>query len=107
MSFESPDSNNEVNQQEAETLYNSLPEGMKTGYFGLEPEGELFSNKEEAGPNALPYIIVTFADGRKISLHFTLKSESSLEEQAEKVKEASVGDQNIKDIELVWQADSK
>jgi hypothetical protein len=103
MSFESIGSNRDITAAEADVLYDSLPEEMKTGYFGFEPQGELFSNKGEAGVGALPHVVVTFADGRRISLHLALKSELSFEKQVEKIKRASQEDQNIKDVELMWQ----
>lgn len=106
MALESPEVNREISPQEATVLYNSLPAEMRTGYYGLEPQGEMFSRKEEAGDRAVPYVCVTFADGRRISLHLTLKNDLSFEEQAENIKQASVKDQNITDVRLMWQPES-
>ena len=107
MSFESINQTKDVTEEEAGVLYDSLPEGMKTGYFGLTTEAELFARKEEAGAEALPHVIVTFADGRKLSLHLSLKSELPFEEQAKKIKLASLEDRNIKDVQLMWQPASE
>ena len=62
----------------------------------------MFVSEKEAGAEALPYVIVTFADGRKISLHLTLEGGSSAEAQAEKIRQAAQGDQSIGSVELVW-----
>jgi hypothetical protein len=107
MSFESINQETNVTEEEAGALYESLPEGMKTGFYGLVPRTEIFGRRDEAGAEALPHIIVTFEDGKRISLHLSLNSALSFEEQATKVKLASHEDRNIKDVQLMWQPDSE
>jgi hypothetical protein len=106
MSLESSSFKGDISPQEAAVLYESLPAKMKTGYYGIEPQGKTFFKKEDAGDEAVPYVVVTFADGRRISLHLTHKNDLSFEEQAQSIKLSSLEDQNITDIQLVWQSAS-
>jgi len=106
-SFESISSETESYQESARALYNSLPDQMKTGYYGLVPQGTLYSSKEQAGVDALPHVIVSFADGRKISLHLTSRGDLSIQQQADNILQASSQNKDIKGAELVWSSVSK
>lgn len=103
MSLESFDHRKASTQEELRQLYDSLPEKMKTEYYGPEPQGQLFSKKEAAGADPLPHVMVTFANGKRISLHLTLKSDLSFEQQANQIKQASLEDPSITDVDLMWQ----
>lgn len=106
MSLESMHSTGEhiMTKEEAGELYISLPEGMKTGHYGFAPEGQLFEHQQDAGPNALPYVVVDFTDGRKISLHMSARGEKSFEEQAQDIVSASSGAHNVAHVSLRWEA---
>jgi hypothetical protein len=104
-------------EEEAEELYDSLPESMKIGYYGLVPEGELYKTAEEAAQTAIKdnpydvlpktYVIVEFKDGRKISLHLDYKAAKDelpnhIQKQIDAIMKGSEEADNIEKIETVW-----
>jgi hypothetical protein len=105
--FESIGPTGGLSKEDVCALYDSLPDQMKTGYYGFVPQGQIHSSKEQAGADALPYVIVSFADGRKISLHLSLRSDLSIQQQADKILQVSSQDKDIKGTELVWCSVSK
>ncbi len=92
-------------ENQAEMMYDSLPDAMKdlTPYYGLTPDN-LSQTKEDAGTNPLPHVVVKFKYGGSISLHVSHpdKVGASFEEQAQRLIDASRGADNSESVGLYW-----
>ncbi|SRR6266481_2262939 len=92
-------------EKEAQDLYLSLPENMKTDRFGLaDDRSEYVSSREEVDGDTLPapIILVTFKHGGRLALH--PNDTQAPEAEFNKILNTSEETENIERVELLWRA---